>query len=138
MVLLLHELPAIMNNGKPVIEFDAVVIGAGQAGPTLAMTPAGRSEKVALIEGELVGGSCVNHGRAPTKTLRKSARVAHLARREGDFGIQAGKVEIDFAAAMGRMQQRVDESRAGLEASITGQEARSIGPAGRDSIAPRS
>jgi pyruvate/2-oxoglutarate dehydrogenase complex dihydrolipoamide dehydrogenase (E3) component len=49
----------------------------------------------------------------PTKTPRKSVRVAHPARRAGDFGIQAGKVEVDFAAAMGRMQQRVDESRAG-------------------------
>jgi pyruvate/2-oxoglutarate dehydrogenase complex dihydrolipoamide dehydrogenase (E3) component len=111
-----------MNKNKPVIEFDVVVIGAGQAGPNLAMTLAGRGEKVALIEGGLVGGSCVNHGCTPTKTLRKSARVAYLADRAGDFGIQAGKIEIGFAAAMERMQQRVDESRAGLEKSITGQD----------------
>ena len=111
-----------MNKNKPVIEFDVVVIGAGQAGPNLAMTLAGRGEKVALIEGGLVGGSCVNHGCTPTKTLRKSARVAYLAGRAGDFGIQAGKIEIGFAAAMERMQQRVDESRAGLEKSITGQD----------------
>ena len=107
---------------KLVIEFDVAVIGAGQAGPALAMTLAGRGEKVALIEGGLVGGSCVNHGCTPTKTLRKSARVAHLARRAGDFGIQTGKIEIDFAAAMARMKQRVDESRAGLEKSIAGQD----------------
>jgi len=111
-----------MSKSKPFIEFDVAVIGAGQAGPALAMTLAGRGEKVALIEGGLVGGSCVNHGCTPTKTLRKSARVAYLARRAGDFGIQVGKVEIDFAAAMARMQQRVDEARAGLEASITGQD----------------
>ena len=111
-----------MSKSKPVMEFDVAVIGAGQAGPALAMTLAGRGEKVALIEGGLVGGSCVNYGCTPTKTLRKSARVAHLVRRAGDFGIQAGKVEIDFAAAMERMQQRVDESRAGLEASIAGQD----------------
>jgi pyruvate/2-oxoglutarate dehydrogenase complex dihydrolipoamide dehydrogenase (E3) component len=86
------------------------------------MSLAARGEKVALIEGGLVGGSCVNHGCTPTKTLRKSARVAHLARRAGDFGIQVGTVEIDFAAAMGQMQQRVDESRAGLEASIDRQD----------------
>ncbi|MCY7318337.1 MAG: mercuric reductase, partial [Ramlibacter sp.] len=103
-------------------DFDVAVIGTGQAGPTLAMTLAGRGEKVALIEGGLVGGSCVNYGCTPTKTLRKSARVAHLTGRAGDFGIQAGKVEIDFAAAMGRMQQRVDESRAGLEKSIARQD----------------
>jgi pyruvate/2-oxoglutarate dehydrogenase complex dihydrolipoamide dehydrogenase (E3) component len=107
---------------KPVIEFDVAVIGTGQAGPNLAMTLAGRGEKVALIEGGLVGGSCVNHGCTPTKTLRKSARVAHLARRASDFGVQAGEIDIDFAVAMERMQQRVDESRAGLEKSIAGQD----------------
>ena len=111
-----------MSNREPVIEFDVAVIGAGQAGPALAMTLAGRGDTVALIEGGLVGGCCVNHGCTPTKTLRKSARVAYLARRAGDFGIQVGKIEIDFAAAMGRMQQRVDASRAGLEESITGQD----------------
>jgi len=111
-----------MSKNKPGTEFDIAVIGAGQAGPALAMTLAGRGEKVVLIEGRLVGGSCVNHGCTPTKTLRKSARVAYLARRAGDFGIQVGKVEIDFPAAMGRMQQRVDESRAGLEKSIVGQD----------------
>jgi pyruvate/2-oxoglutarate dehydrogenase complex dihydrolipoamide dehydrogenase (E3) component len=111
---------------KPTSEFDVAVIGAGQAGPNLAMTLAGRGEKVALIEGGLVGGSCVNYGCTPTKTLRKSARVAYLARRAGDFGIHAGTVEIDFAAAMERMQQRVEESRAGLEKSIAGQDGLSL------------
>ncbi len=115
-----------MNKSKPVIDFDVAVIGAGQAGPTLAMTLAAQGEKVALIEGGLVGGSCVNVGCTPTKTLRKSARVAHLMRRAGEFGIQAGTVEIDFAAAMARMQQRVDESRAGLEKSILGQDGLSL------------
>jgi pyruvate/2-oxoglutarate dehydrogenase complex dihydrolipoamide dehydrogenase (E3) component len=111
-----------MSKSKPVVEFDVAVIGTGQAGPNLAMTLAGRGEKVALIEGGLVGGSCVNHGCTPTKTLRKSARVAHLARRASDFGVRAGKIDIDFAAAMERMQQRVDDSRAGLEKSIAGQD----------------
>lgn len=111
-----------MSKSKPVAEFDVAVIGAGQAGPSLAMTLAGRGETVVLIEGGRVGGSCVNYGCTPTKTLRKSARVAHLVRRAGDFGIQAGKIEIDFAAAMERMQQRVDESRTGLEKSIAGQD----------------
>ena len=115
-----------MSKSKPVIEFDVAVIGAGQAGPTLAMALAGRGEKVALIEGGLVGGSCVNYGCTPTKTLRKSARVAHLAGRANDFGIQVGKVDIDFAATMERMQQRVDASRAGLEKSITQQDGLSL------------
>jgi pyruvate/2-oxoglutarate dehydrogenase complex dihydrolipoamide dehydrogenase (E3) component len=87
-----------MSNHEPVIEFDVAVIGADQAGPALAMTLAGRSDKVALIEGGLVGGCCANHGCTTTKTLPKSARVAYLARRAGDFGIQVGKIEIDFAS----------------------------------------
>ena len=110
-----------MSKSKPVVDFDVAVIGTGQAGPNLAMTLAGRGEKVALIEGGLVGGSCVNHGCTPTKTLRKSARVAHLVQRAGDFGIQAREINIDFAAAMKRMQQRVDASRAGLEETMAGQ-----------------
>ena len=61
-------------------EVDAAIIGTGQAAPALAVALAGRGEKVALVEGGLVGGSCVNSGCTPTKTLRKSARVAHLAR----------------------------------------------------------
>jgi pyruvate/2-oxoglutarate dehydrogenase complex dihydrolipoamide dehydrogenase (E3) component len=116
----------IVSKDKPVIEFDVAVIGAGQAGPTIAIALARRGEKVALIEGGLVGGSCVNYGCTPTKTLRKSARVAHLVRRAGDFGIHAGTVEVDFAATMERMQQRVDESRVGLEESITGQDGLSL------------
>ena len=111
---------------KPATEFDVAVIGAGQCGPTLAMMLAGRGEMVALIEGGLVGGSCVNYGCTPTKTLRKSAQVAHMARRASDFGIHVGTVEIDFAASMERMQQRVEESRAGLEKSIAGQDGLSL------------
>jgi pyruvate/2-oxoglutarate dehydrogenase complex dihydrolipoamide dehydrogenase (E3) component len=114
------------SNSRPVIDFDVAVIGTGQAGPALAMTLAGRGEKVALIEGGLVGGSCVNHGCTPTKTLRKSARVAHLAQHAGDFGIQAREIDIDFSATMARMKQRVDASRAGLEKSIVGQDGLSL------------
>jgi pyruvate/2-oxoglutarate dehydrogenase complex dihydrolipoamide dehydrogenase (E3) component len=97
------------------IEFDAAIVGTGQAGPALAVALAQRGERVALIEGALLGGSCINVGCTPTKTLRKSARVAHLARHAGEFGVQVGKVEVDFAAAMRRMQQRVDTARAELE-----------------------
>jgi pyruvate/2-oxoglutarate dehydrogenase complex dihydrolipoamide dehydrogenase (E3) component len=107
-----------MSKGKQALEFDVAVIGAGQAGPMLAMTLAGEGQKVALIEGGQVGGSCVNYGCTPTKTLRKSARVAYLARRAGDFGVQVGAVKVDFAAAMDRMQKVVDDSRGGLEKAI--------------------
>jgi len=100
--------------------FDLVVIGAGQAGPFLAAHLAGKGKKIALVEAQDLGGTCVNRGCTPTKTLRKSARVAHLVSRAGDFGIRADSVGVDFAAAMQRMQQRVDESRAGLERWLGG------------------
>src|SRR3954462_9711185 len=100
---------------------DAAVIGAGQAGPFLAMALAGRGENVVLIEAVHLGGTCVNNGCTPTKTLRKSARVAHMARRAAEFGVKVGQVEVDFAAAMDRMQARVDASRTGLEAWVQGQ-----------------
>ena len=100
-------------------EFDAVLVGTGQAAPALAVALAKRGERVALIEGGQLGGSCINAGCTPTKTLRKSARLAYLARRAGEFGVHVGKVEVDFAAAMERMQQRVDTARAELEQWIT-------------------
>ncbi|HEY8047770.1 MAG TPA: mercuric reductase [Ramlibacter sp.] len=98
-----------------VPEFDAAVIGAGQAGPALAVALASRGEKVVLFEAVALGGTCVNNGCTPTKTLRKSARVAYLARRAAEFGVRTGEVTVDFAAAMNRMQERVDASRTGLE-----------------------
>jgi pyruvate/2-oxoglutarate dehydrogenase complex dihydrolipoamide dehydrogenase (E3) component len=98
-----------------IIEVDAAIVGSGQAAPALAAALAQRGEKVALIEAVQLGGSCVNFGCTPTKTLRKSARVAHMARRAAEFGVHVGEVEVDFAAAMERMQLRVDTARAGLE-----------------------
>ena len=96
--------------------FDTVIIGSGQAAPALAVALAGRGERVALIEGDRLGGTCVNTGCTPTKTLRKTARVAHLMRRAGDFGIRPAAVEVDFGAAMARMRERVDTARRGLTA----------------------
>jgi pyruvate/2-oxoglutarate dehydrogenase complex dihydrolipoamide dehydrogenase (E3) component len=110
---------AVSANAVPV--FDAAIIGTGQAAPALAVALARRGESVAVMEAGLVGGSCVNVGCTPTKTLRKSARVAHLARIGGDFGVQVGEVRVDFAAAMARMQARVDAARAGLESWLAGQ-----------------
>ena len=86
----------------------------------MAAALAKRGERVVLMEGAQLGGSCINYGCTPTKTLRKSARVAHLARRAAEFGVQVGKVEVDFAAAMERMQLRVDTARGGLEKWMAG------------------
>jgi pyruvate/2-oxoglutarate dehydrogenase complex dihydrolipoamide dehydrogenase (E3) component len=106
---------------KDVIEVDAAMVGSGQAAPALAMALAKRGERVVLMEGGQLGGSCINFGCTPTKTLRKSARVAYLARRAAEFGVRVGTVEVDFAAAMERMQQRVDTSRSDLEHWIAGE-----------------
>lgn len=97
-------------------QFDAIVIGAGQAGPSLAgrLTAAGMT--VAVVERHLFGGTCVNAGCTPTKTLVASAEVAHKARRARDFGINVdGTVAVDLRAVMARKDQIVTASRAGLE-----------------------
>src|SRR4051812_5150826 len=100
------------------LEVDAAIIGAGQAGPALAVALAQRGEKVALVEAENLGGTCVNNGCTPTKTLRKSARVAWMARHAAEFGVRVGEVRVDFPAAMNRMQDGVETARASLEAWI--------------------
>lgn len=94
--------------------YDAILIGTGQAAPSLAATLAGMGTRVALIEGATLGGSCVNHGCTPTKTLRKSARVAHLVRQASAFGVEVGAVQVDFAAVMRRKDAVVNASRDGL------------------------
>jgi pyruvate/2-oxoglutarate dehydrogenase complex dihydrolipoamide dehydrogenase (E3) component len=92
--------------------FDAIVIGAGQAGPPLAgrLTKAGMS--VALIERKLLGGTCVNTGCTPTKTLVASARVAHAARRAADHGVVVdGAIRVDMARVKARADGVVANSR---------------------------
>ena len=95
--------------------FDAIIIGAGQAGPPLAgrLTAAGMT--VALIERKLVGGTCVNTGCMPTKTLVASAYAAHLARRAADFGVQVGPVTIDMPAVAARAHKVTLDARGGNE-----------------------
>ncbi len=101
------------------IEVDVAAIGTGQATPALATALAARGETVVVFEAGAVGGSCVNVGCTPTKTLRKTARVAHMARRAADFGVSVGDVRIDFPAAMQRVQKIVGASRGGLENWLT-------------------
>ncbi|HNM83174.1 MAG: FAD-containing oxidoreductase [Mycobacterium sp.] len=100
--------------------FDAIIIGAGQAGPPLAgrLTSAGMT--VAVVERKLVGGTCVNYGCIPTKTLVASAHAAHLARRGADFGVLAGEVSVDMAKVKARKDKIVDDDRRGVEDWITG------------------
>jgi pyruvate/2-oxoglutarate dehydrogenase complex dihydrolipoamide dehydrogenase (E3) component len=80
-----------------------MVIGAGQAAAGIAVGFAKQGEKVALIEGDKLGGTCLNYGCRPTKTLRASALAVHNARTAGDYGIKIGEIEVDFKAVMARM-----------------------------------
>ena len=100
--------------------FDAIIVGAGQAGPPLAgrLTAAGMT--VALIERKLVGGTCVNTGCMPTKTLVASAYAAHLARRGADFGIATGDVTVDMPAVAARARKVVMDARSGNERWLEG------------------
>jgi pyruvate/2-oxoglutarate dehydrogenase complex dihydrolipoamide dehydrogenase (E3) component len=103
--------------------FDSIIIGAGQAGPPLAerLTRAGKT--VALIERHLFGGTCVNTGCTPTKTLVASAKVAHQARRALDFGIRLdGTVSVDMPAVKRRKDAIVSQSRSSLESWLKGME----------------
>jgi pyruvate/2-oxoglutarate dehydrogenase complex dihydrolipoamide dehydrogenase (E3) component len=100
--------------------FDAIVIGAGQAGPPMAGRLAAAGQKVALIERKLIGGTCVNTGCTPTKTLVASAYAAHLARRAADFGVSAGPVGVNFAAVMARKDKVVGNSRVSVEGWLGG------------------
>ena len=100
--------------------FDAVVIGAGQAGPPLAgrLTAAGQS--VAVVERKHVGGTCVNTGCIPTKTLVASAHAAHLARRGADYGVGTGPVSVDMARVKARKDGIMLADRAGVESWLDG------------------
>lgn len=100
--------------------FDAIVIGSGQAGPFLAVRLAQSGMKVALIEREHYGGTCVNDGCIPTKTLVASARVAHVARRAAEYGVNVGgDVSVNMSAVMARkdriVQQSIDSLTSWLE-----------------------
>ncbi len=91
--------------------FDAVILGSGQAGKPLALALANAGWKTAIVERAFVGGTCINYGCTPTKTMVASARVAYLARRAADWGVNAGPVSIDMRRVVARKQQIVERFR---------------------------
>ncbi len=130
--------------------FDAIVVGAGQAGPAIAARCSRQGLRTALIERGHFGGTCVNVGCVPTKTLVASARAMHLARRGAEFGFAAGDIRVEMARVKARKDGIVRHSREGLEAWMRGLkhtevivgEARFAAPAtldvaGRSLTAPR-
>ncbi len=101
--------------------YDAIVIGSGQAGPFLAVRLAQSGMKVALVEREHYGGTCVNDGCIPTKTLVASARTAHVARRAAEYGvIMDGSVNVDMKAVMARKDHIVQQSVGSLTQWLQG------------------
>lgn len=100
--------------------YDAIVIGAGQAGPALAARLDREGQKTALIERKLIGGTCVNTGCLPTKTLVASAHAAQLARRGAEFGFSTGGVTVDMTAVKRRKDGVVQQSVNGVTNWIAG------------------
>jgi pyruvate/2-oxoglutarate dehydrogenase complex dihydrolipoamide dehydrogenase (E3) component len=98
--------------------FDAIVIGSGQGGNPLAKALAKAGKRTAVVEREHVGGTCVNEGCTPTKTMIASGRVAYLARRGGDFGVDCGPVAIDMVKIRERKRAIVKSFREGNERGL--------------------
>jgi pyruvate/2-oxoglutarate dehydrogenase complex dihydrolipoamide dehydrogenase (E3) component len=103
--------------------FDAIVVGAGQAGPSLAgrLTAAGHT--VAMVERKLIGGTCVNTGCIPTKTLVASAQAAHMARRGADFGVHTGPISVDMRKVKARKDAIMLSDRKGVEDWLDGMDS---------------
>lgn len=100
-------------------KLDAIILGSGQAGNPLARALSKAGKKTALIESKHVGGTCVNEGCSPTKTMVASARVAYLARRGGDFGVKTSDVSVDMARVRERKRAIVESFRKGNEDRLT-------------------
>src|SRR5438093_1282392 len=92
-------------------QYDAIVIGSGQAGTPLSTALAQAGMRTALIEREHVGGTCINEGCTPTKTMVASARVAYLAHRGADYGVHTGPIAVDMAKVRQRKRDIVDSFR---------------------------
>jgi pyruvate/2-oxoglutarate dehydrogenase complex dihydrolipoamide dehydrogenase (E3) component len=107
--------------------FDAIVIGTGQAGPSLAGRLTASGMKVALIERKLIGGTCVNTGCMPTKTLIASAYAVHLARRSTEYGIAIeSPIKIDMKQVRARADTVSTNTRRGIETWLRGMDGLTV------------
>src|SRR5438128_1930535 len=98
--------------------YDAIVIGSGQAGNPLSQKLADQGWTVALIEKEHLGGTCINTGCTPTKTMIASAQVAHYARHAGKWGVRTGDVSVDLSRVVARKDHIVSQWRSGQERKV--------------------
>jgi len=106
----------IMGAKTMTAQYDAIIIGTGQAGPSLAARLANAGRKVAIVERKLFGGTCVNTGCIPTKTMVASAYAAHMARRAADFGVvTGGEVSVDMKRVKARKDEISGKSRTAVE-----------------------
>lgn len=99
-------------------DFDVFIVGAGQAGPSLAKSLAGRGRRIGIAERKDVGGSCVNFGCTPTKAAFASTRLAHLARRGAEYGVRIPTVEVDYKAVIERARGMAVKFRDGLASGL--------------------
>jgi len=100
------------------VQYDAMVVGSGQAGTPLSRALARAGWKTAIIEREHVGGTCINEGCTPTKTMVASARVAYLARRGADYGVETGPVSVDMTVVRQRKRDIVTSFRSGSQRGL--------------------
>ena len=105
------------------MNFDAIVIGAGQAGIPLSTRLADLGWSVALVERAYLGGTCINTGCTPTKTMVASAQVAYYARQAARWGVRTGEVSVDLAAVIARKSKVVMDARDGLERRVAGRKS---------------
>jgi pyruvate/2-oxoglutarate dehydrogenase complex dihydrolipoamide dehydrogenase (E3) component len=110
---------ALTEQEEKMPTYDAIIIGTAQAGPALARRMAGSGMQVAIIERGRFGGTCINTGCTPTKTLVASAYAAHTARRGADYGFSAGDVTVDMKRVKARKDYVVGLSNRGVERSLT-------------------
>ncbi len=103
-----------------ITEYDAIVIGTGQSGVPLAEMFAGKGWKTAIVERYLVGGSCINYGCTPSKTMQASSNVFHTTKKAEAYGVHNSKVELNLAEVISRKRKIVNSSRDGLEKRIEG------------------
>jgi pyruvate/2-oxoglutarate dehydrogenase complex dihydrolipoamide dehydrogenase (E3) component len=103
--------------------FDAIIVGAGQAGPSLAGRLTAVGQRVAIVERKLIGGTCVNNGCIPTKTLVASAHAAQLARRGAEYGVATGPVSVDMMKVKARKDEIMLGDRKGVEDWLDGMES---------------
>jgi len=102
----------------PIEQYDAIIIGSGQSGGPLSTAFVASGKRTALVECIHIGGTCINEGCTPTKTMVASARVAYLARRAADYGVHTGPVSVNIQEVLARKQKVVDSFREGSTRAI--------------------